>query len=254
MRETDGNSDGADPSLLFKDIKQPALQSSRLPEEIANRLGSAIRRGILKPGARLPTERDLCAELQVSRPVVREAISRLRSEGLVVTYQGKGVFVGEAGNRRFFRLPAEFGDQRADLFSILELWGAVTSMATELAAARRTTKDLKLIKQALLDMETAIREGQLGAEADFRFHQEIENATRNPLFASFSEFMSSRIQKLMHETRSNTAHFGGLPEEVQKEHVAIYEAIASRTPQLAYKAASRHVRNTETRLKQLYLT
>jgi GntR family transcriptional regulator, transcriptional repressor for pyruvate dehydrogenase complex len=254
MSGTDANANGADLSRLFKDIKLPMLQFSGLPDEIANRLGSAIRRGILRPGDRIATERSLCAELQVSRPVIREAISRLRSEGLVVTHQGKGVFVGETRNWSFFRLPAEFGDQRADLFSVLELWGAVSSMAAELAAERRTTKELKLIRQALLDMETAIREGQLGAEADFQFHQEIENAARNPLFASFSEFMSSRVQKLMHETRSNTAHFGGLPEEVQKEHVAIYEAIAGRKPQLAYKAANRHVRNTETRLRQLYLT
>jgi GntR family transcriptional repressor for pyruvate dehydrogenase complex len=254
MIETDENPVHHDLSHLFEDGKNPALQVSRWPEEIAKRLGSAIRRGILKPGDRLPTERKLCAEFRVSRPVVREAISRLRSEGMVETHQGKGVFVCEARNRSFFRLPAEIGDQRGDFLAILELWGAVTSTAAELAAGRRTLKQLKLIENALLDMEAAIREGRLGAEADFRFHQEIEQATQNPLFASFSEFMSSRVQKLMRGTRSNTAHFGGLPEEVQKEHVAIYEAIAQGKPQLAYKASIHHVRNSEQRLKKLFLT
>src|SRR3712207_2442687 len=83
------------------------LPPTNLTEELVRRLAAEIESGKLPPGAKLPTEREMMTATGVSRTVVREAISALRAQGLVVTRQGAGVFVSPEVERRPFRIDAE---------------------------------------------------------------------------------------------------------------------------------------------------
>ncbi|WP_189588072.1 winged helix-turn-helix domain-containing protein, partial [Mesorhizobium sp. M3A.F.Ca.ET.201.01.1.1] len=74
---------------------------------VAESLAEKIRSGQLQPGAQLPTEAELCAEYDVSRTAVREAVARLRSEGMVVPEQGRGMFVSQTPAPRNFSIPDE---------------------------------------------------------------------------------------------------------------------------------------------------
>ncbi len=224
-------------------------QPRNLPEEIAREIGAAIDGGELKPGERLPTERALCERYGVSRAVVREAISRLRSDGRIVTHQGKGIFVSEAGSRSSFRITVQGLGDDLELAQILEFLSAVECAATRLAAERRTEEDLERIGTALDAMRSALGAGELGAEEDFRFHQAIVDATRNPHFQTFSAYLEVQIRRLIRETRTNTSRFAGLADKVQGEHQAIFEAIAARDPVRAGVAAETHLRNAAARLK-----
>lgn len=221
-----------------------------LPEEIATDLSQRINSGEFVEGARLPSERDLSVQYSVSRPVLREALSHLKSDGLVEARAGSGVFV--TGNRevRFFRLPDVDIDATESLAQIMELMLAVEVSATRLAAQHRTAADLKIIRRELLGMEYAIASDRLGDEEDFAFHRAIVAATHNPHFMSLSKHLEKGTRNVILTSRTNTRmNLSVQLDAVQAEHQAIYQAIAECDPQAAAIAAEQHLKNATERAK-----
>ena len=106
--------------------------------------------------------------------------------------------------------------------------------------ARHTPEDLKKIRQALVGMEYAMVNDQLGDEEDYAFHQAIVAATHNPHFKSLNEYLDHSVRRLIREARSNTAAiYNELIQAVQDEHQAIFQAIQARDPVRAGEAAER---------------
>ena len=230
----------------------PFSRPSGLPDEIAKLLRSQILNGTLKPGDKLPTEQQLCRMFGVSRPVIREAISRLKYDGVLESFQGRGVFVKAYGGGSSFRIDEPNLNDKQELAHIIELLVAIEGAATGLSAARRREHELKAIKKTLDAMAKAIEEGRSGVDEDISFHRTIVEATRNPFFIALAAFLESRVRNLIRVARTNTARYEGLAYKVQEEHVAIYQAIEARDPEAAQAAAERHLRNAAARL-QLYL-
>lgn len=229
-------------------IAQESLK--RLPSEIASWLLQQIQAGNLAPGDQLPSERQLCEQFSVSRPVVREALSRLKSEGLIVTQQGRGAFVAEKVERQSFRLQDVALSEKAAQAHILELLATIEVAATRLAAQRRTEADLKKIRRGLIGLQYAILNDQLGDEEDYAFHHAIVDATQNPHFIALSEYLEHSVRRLIRQARSNTAaRYAHLIQDVQNEHQAIFNAIAAGDPDAAATAAETHLRNVGKRLK-----
>ncbi len=227
----------------------PLVRPLGLPDEIARLLRNEILKGTLKPGDKLPSEQQLCRMFGVSRPVVREAISRLKYDGVLESFQGRGVFVRGDGSGRSFRIDEPNLDDQSELAHVIELLVAIEGAATGLAAARRSKQELEAIKKALAAMATAIDKGLNGVDEDVTFHRTIVEATRNPFFIALVTFLESRVRNLIRAARTNTARYEGLAYKVQEEHEAIYEAIAAGDPDAAKAAAECHLRNAAGRLK-----
>lgn len=229
---------------------EPPKGRQALPDEIAGWLVDAIEKGSLAPGDRLPSERQLSGRFSVSRAVVREALSQLKNEGLIVVQQGRGAFVSERGRRQAFQLQRVSLEENAALAHVVELLVAIEVGASRLAAARRTDEDLKRVKRALVGMEYAIASERVGDEEDFAFHQAITDATRNPHFQTLNEYLENSVRRLIRRARTNTAsQDAALVQAVQEEHKAIYEGIASGDPDAAGAAAETHLRNAAIRLR-----
>lgn len=223
--------------------------SVHLPDEIANQLIHLIHSKHLIAGDRLPSERDLCEQFSVSRPVIREALSRLKSEGLVSIKRGVGVFVSARDPREAFKIKEVDIDEKASVTQVMELISTIEIAATKLAAARRSAEDLKKIRKCLLGMEYAIASDRLGDEEDFEFHQAIMVATHNPYFETLSQHLEHTARRMIRHLRSNTkSRHTNLIEAVQAEHQAIYNAISASDPVAAEKAARAHLENAEKRL------
>lgn len=222
-------------------------RGNSLPDEVARRLRATIESGEIKPGDRLPTQQELCESYGVSRPVVREAISLLKSEGLVISQQGRGQFVNPDG-ASVFRLEPRF-DDRENLAQMFEFLLSVEVAASELAAVRRSEAELEKIRQALHRLERAVASKASGVDEDMAFHSAILQATHNEYFIGFSEFLDTRVRRLIRAARSNTARHEGLVEQVQAEHVAIFEAIERGDREAARRAAGRHLENAAERLR-----
>src|ERR1700736_3981634 len=158
-------------SRLASTISTPASEPSRLPDRIYEEILEQIVSGKFSIGDRLPSENQIGSEYKVSRAVVREALSRLLADGVVVTRQGAGTFVHQKPGREFLRLAPIGGI--ADLMRCFEFRIALEGEAAALAAQRRREDDLKAIADAFDELNHINAAGQLGIQEDIRFHAAI---------------------------------------------------------------------------------
>ncbi len=233
----------AEPSTELSRITRPL----RLSEEVSGDLLRRIARGELKPGDRLPTEKALGEAFGVSRAVVREAIARLKADGLIETRQGSGAFVVEAPKTINLRFWQGAGPELDELRDIFELRAMVEGAVAELAAQRRDQNDLNTMAEHLQAMDEAMTAGRDGTEADDNFHIAMARATHNAYVSQLVEFLGrhfSDSRKLSwHGTRSELAH----PHEAQNEHRALFDAISCGNTEAARCCAQEHLRGAAGR-------
>ncbi len=216
--------------------KRPrARRSVSLAEDVALALRRQIQDGTLAPGQQLPTEARLTELYGVSRPIVREAISRLRTDGLVNTRQGVGAFVVDNPRASSFRLilPDDPDSAMEEIEQIAELMMVVEVGATELAARRRNDADVARIRQAYEAMNQALIEGKSGVDEDLAFHAAIVAATHNRHYVALADHLERSARRLIRTARTNSARHTGLAEQAHGEHTAIVEAICVGDPDAA---------------------
>lgn len=221
--------------------------SAGLSADIGAALEQRIRSGAYAPGARLPTEMALAAEFGVSRAVVREAVARLKADGLVASRQGSGMSVAARPDSGSFKLApgAPAGEALSHIF---ELRALVETGAAELAARRRTPADLAAMYAALQAMGEAVRQGDDGAEDDDVFHQAIAAATHNPEIRRFVSFLSAQFSESRRPTWDAAGHATGRAAAAQAEHERLYAAIAAGDAAAARQAAAGHLYQAAARV------
>jgi len=219
-----------------------------LPDEIARCLSEKINSGTLAPGDRLPTEAALAQSFGVSRNVVREAIARLKYDGLIETRQGAGAFVAAENAGRSFRIGPDRLLGSDDLRQIFELRLYVEMGAAALAARRRTRGQMARIRTALSAMRRAVETDGDGVLADTEFHHAIADAANNVYYRDFMIFLAERMRQSIAVARSNTAKSRGSPQ-VQKEHEAISAAIEAGDAEAASEAVRTHLVSAADRLR-----
>lgn len=220
--------------------------------ELVDSLGDRIRAGELKAGDKLPTEAAIMAAFEVSRTVVREAISKLQAAGLVETRHGIGTFVIGPGDGPSFKITPEQFSTLQDVIAVLELRIGLETEAAGLAAQRRTADNLAALRQALDAVIAAVEAGQDSVAADFQFHLEIARATQN---GHFTELMATLGAQIIPRARLEPA--GDMNAErlaymrrVNAEHESILDAIASQDAESARAAMRTHLSNSRERRRR----
>jgi DNA-binding FadR family transcriptional regulator len=222
-----------------------------LADELITRLTSEITSGKLAPGARLPTESEMIAATRVSRTVVREAVAALRADGLVVTRQGVGAFVAENA-RRPFKIKFDDLHSLREVLDVMELRTGVEVEAAGLAAERGTPAQLRRLTEGFEAISAAIRRGESGVAEDYAFHCSIADATGNPQFNRFLEYLGHFIIP-----RHTIPGGPGLRlsrsylDTCQKEHWQIVAAIRGHAVAKARAAMRRHLLNSRKRYQKL---
>ena len=232
-------------------LLRPIEAPRGLTAELVARLTADITSGKLPPGSRLPTEQQMIAATGVSRTVIREAVAALRADRLVVTRQGVGAFVAD-NVRRPFRVDFDEHSSLRDVLNVMELRSGVEVEAVGLAAERATAAQLKKIAERFSAVDAAIERGETAVDQDFAFHCEIADATGNPQFRRFLEYLGRFIiprntvwgQSTPLLGRANLATF-------QREHAQILSAIRARSVQQARSAMQRHLSNSQRRYQKL---
>ncbi|MDB6049887.1 MAG: transcriptional regulator, GntR family [Pseudomonas sp.] len=220
-----------------------------LADRITKLLAQQLRSGAYPVNARLPTEKAMVEEFGVSRTVIREAISRLKSEGLVETRQGSGTVVLDPRTSAAFRLTASASNPADGVLRIIELRCGIEAQMAALAATRRTASDLAEIKRALKEIDRAVAHGGDGVKEDLEFHMVISRATQNHYYTDLLGMLTRALHDAIRITRSNEARRADLTAEVHAEHNAIYAAILAGDPEAARAAALRHMESTVSRIK-----
>jgi GntR family transcriptional regulator, transcriptional repressor for pyruvate dehydrogenase complex len=223
-----------------------------LVTEIVDSLAASIREGHLVPGEKLPTEADIMARFDVSRTVVREALSKLQASSLVETRHGIGTFVLAAMDAGNFKITAESFATVDDVIAVLELRISLETEAAGLAAQRRTPANLVAMEAALQAFEAAIHKDSDGVPPDFQFHMEIARSTGNRHFADLMTYLGTMIIPRTRVNTTQNAPEGRLNylQRVHSEHDSIYNAIKNQDTEAARAAMRTHLSNSRERLRK----
>ncbi len=230
---------------------EPLAAPERLSDRVAGELARRIDSGELAPDQRLPTEQQLAGRFGVSRNVVREAVSRLKSMGLVVSRQGAGVFVAPREQARPLAFDPSVLQSLESVVQVVEVRRALEGEVAALAAQRITPAKARALRLALQRLDAAVEAGADGVEEDLAFHRSIAQATDNPQFERLLTFLEQYQRGAMRVTRTNEAMHGAFMQAVRREHEAIARAVTAGDANAARRAAVRHMVNAKGRIEGL---
>jgi GntR family transcriptional repressor for pyruvate dehydrogenase complex len=216
----------------------PTFVRERLYEQVADYIEELVSKGELRPGDKLPPERELAETLRVGRGVVREAVKVLAARGLVTVKPGLGTFISEVSTDaisghldRFFRLGNQSHSDLIELRQILEVEFAA------LAAERARPEDLEVMRRAIEEMDENIALAQSYIEADQVFHLAIARAARNEMFPLLIEAVAGYLEA----SRLMIFQVFGAPQRGQAWHRKLYDAIEQRDAGGARQAMREHM-------------
>ena len=232
-------------------LLQPLDAPRRLTAQVVARLTADITSGKLAPGARLPTEQEMIAATGVSRTVIREAVAALRADQLVITRQGVGAFVADRV-RRPFRVDFDEHSPLREVLNVMELRTGAEIEAAGLAAKRASATQIRKIGERYAAIEASIERGELAVDQDFAFHCAIADATGNPQFRRFLEYLGRFIipRRTVWGSSApadNRAHL----KLFQREHEQILRAIEAHAVEAARTAMQRHLVNSRMRYEKI---
>ncbi|WP_199824965.1 FadR/GntR family transcriptional regulator [Streptomyces maremycinicus] len=224
-----------------------AAPKGTVTQRAIERIKAMITDGSLEPGQRLPTERDLAAELGISRSSIREAIRALTVLGVLEARHGSGIYVTalNAGDLlETFGVVADLS-RGPRLVELLQVRRILESTATALAAARITPEELAAVEGHLAAMNATDDPEEILAH-DLEFHRVIARAAGNETMAAILEGLSSRTFRA--RVRRGYQEEGAFAR-TRREHAAIHRALAARDPEAARSAAAAHVGEVEEWLR-----
>ena len=232
-----------------------------LADEAHRQLLLQLEMNLWRVGDKLPPEKALSESLGVSRPIVREALARLKADGRIDTRQGAGAFVSDRNKIAAFRFAktrtgagsANTLTQEADVNDtaereMLELRQIVESGAAELAAIRRSECDIAAIRAAVDAMDGALAARGDGSDVDDAFHNAIAAATHNTQLTKFVEFVGAQFSASRKATWDHTGYGVGITEVGQGDHRAILKAIAAADAIKAKRLSHAHVQRAIDRV------
>jgi len=233
--------------LAMNAVLLPVDESGPLATQVYSRVVEAILRGDFGPSGKLPTESELATGFGVSRPTVREALSRLRADGVIASRRGAGSHV--------IRTPGSLAPTETPIKSLADIEryyafrSCVEGGAAAGAAEFRDASDLDLLRAAYDALNVAMESGQPGTEEDVRFHLAIARCSHNPFFVTTIETSVAPIRQFMELARHATDKKSlERVRTTQAEHLDIIDAIARRSPDDAVQAIRTHILNAKRRI------
>lgn len=234
------------------------MKPMRLPDHLAEQLETMINVRGLKPGDRLPAERQLAADMQVSRSSLREAIQKLVSHGRLVTRPGGGTYVQEAvpgwsDDAIVHPLKSLFKDNPDYRFDVLEIRHALEGAAAWHAAERATEEDKRHLR-ACFDETIAMHDSgdpMAEAHADARFHLAIAEASHNLVLAQVIRGLFDLLQSNISQNREKLYTLPKVFEPLSAQHRELLEAIVAGDAERARRSAHVHIDFVYTSLKSI---
>lgn len=230
-----------------------AVKRPKLSDVLYAELLEQIRTDRFAPDARLPSENQLADRFRVSRPIVREALARLRDEGFVVSRKGSGTYVATASSTPPTPRPVTGGaplmKSIADVQRFYQYRIVLEGEIAAEAAASADEQGIAEIERAAQGIEEAMHQGDGAVYEDYVFHSAIARATRNPYFIAALDAIQPALNYVIDLALSLT---GRDPERhdtvVAHDHRQILEAIRRHDPTAAREAMRRHIGRARDRV------
>lgn len=225
------------------------VHTEKLSQGVIRQIELLILRGILRPGERLPPERDLAERMDVSRPSLREALADLQDRGLLIARPNAGVYVAEV-------LGSAFSPALVDLFSrheeavidYIAFRRDMEGLAAERAARLASDTDLQVIAAIFTRMEAAHQKRDPSDEAalDAQFHMAIIEASHNVVMLHMMRSMFDLLRQGVFYNRQTMFRVRTTRGALLDQHRAINDALQSRDPAAARAAIDAHLGFVET--------
>lgn len=220
------------------------IAPEKLAQSVVRQIELLILRGILRPGERLPSERELSERLGVSRPSLREAVAELQGRGLLVSRPNAGIFVAEVLGSAFSpALVGLFSSHDEAVFDYISFRRDMEGLAAERAARLGSDTDLAVIGAIFQKMEAAHEKTDPGAEADLDagFHMAIIEASHNVVMLHMMRAMYDLLRKGVLYNRQMMFRNRTTRDQLLDQHRAILAALQGRDPQQARAAVEAHL-------------
>ncbi len=220
------------------------IQAEKLSTSVVRQIEGLILRGILRPGERLPSERELSDRLAVSRPSLRDAIAELQEQGLLASRAGSGIYVAEVLGSAFSpALTRLFATHDEAVFDYLSFRKDMEGLAAERAARMASDSDLKVI-QVIFDKMVAAHEkrnAEKEAALDAQFHTAIIEASHNIVMLHMMRSMFDLLREGVFYNRQVMFKQHTTREALLDQHRAINDALQARDPARARAAIEAHL-------------
>jgi DNA-binding FadR family transcriptional regulator len=232
-------------------VAKVAGQRPRLSDVLYTDLLREINSGRYSAGSRLPSETEFSTQFGVSRPTVREALGRLRKEGVIRSRKGSGSYVSASSQAG---APVMSGTNRtvSSIADVQRLYQYRISLEGEIAciaAQNRSDGDIDVLLAATEALARSVDENSDGTDEDIAFHRAIAIASGNSFFVEALDRIVADMQFIVRLARTLLM---GRPvkniETVQKEHKLVVEAIRNRDPEAARERMRFHIGTAQARL------
>lgn len=216
------------------------IQRTTLCTTVADKLAAMIEKQKLKPGERLPPERELAELFKVSRSTVREAVKTLESRGLLEGRQGDGTFIRQQsleGLVRWSGAPISVSEHEVN--QLYEVRDLIEPGIVALAAARISQRDLRSLRWMLDRHAQRLRDERYTSADDSAFHYRVAAATENPVLIHLLRGVMDVLDRVR-DSALRAATGGGLRISLER-HEAIYEALAAHDAGQAQRVMTEHL-------------
>lgn len=222
-----------------------STRHTRIYKEITGRIRDLANSAMLRPGDRLPPERQLAELFQVSRNSVREAIKSLEQQGVLVSRPGSGTFVADQSEANLTQaLERAFLRERHRLSDIFELRLLLEPQIAFLAAQRITDSECRRLDEMIAQQELALDASNVYREHDQAFHDFIAACTGNQAIGRLME----QIQDMLIESRDEALQSRRRCEDSFAGHTRLAQALRDHDPDRAREAMTLHLRQTQQHL------
>jgi GntR family transcriptional repressor for pyruvate dehydrogenase complex len=228
---------------MFRSVKR-----QRVSDEIVDQVRALISEGVLKPGDRLPPERELIREFGVSRPSLREALKSLVAQGFLEVKQGDRTFVKSITSEKLqdpLSLLLKADTQK--IFDLIEVRKAMEAWGAFHAAQRGSEEDIKRLEGIVGEMKEALGEGKSWEKQDADFHLAIAQATHNTI----QTHIMFTIYDLLRESVARVFKDQRKAKKLFQQHYRIFSAIKNRSPEKARERILEHLNYVESEVKVL---
>lgn len=224
------------------------LKRTRLYEEIVRQITNLINKGSLKPGDRLPTERELAVQLNVSRTAIREALRSLEMMGFIESKVGEGTFIKEITlNNVIDPFSSILFQDKKLMVELIEVRLLLESEIAKLAARRINADKIADIERSLDLMEKEIAEGGIGIKGDNEFHNALARAAENIAMSKILNMCGD----LLNSTREAALKSMKDTRIGLKQHRGIFEAVRVGDEGKAAESMKRHLQEAYKNIQEI---
>jgi GntR family transcriptional repressor for pyruvate dehydrogenase complex len=228
-----------------------SVTKQSIPDSVSMQIQQLIAKRKLKAGDKLPSQRDLAAQLGVGRPAIREALKRLEAMGIVKVQHGKSSTIEKVDLGTIMGNVSSLLELAPiDVLQLLEAKEIIEFKCSELASQRATENDLAEMKGYLEEMQKNKSNPKVHAEADYLFHFTIVKAAGNPFIIEIMKVLGKMIERAIEETAIEDDSAGR--EKAMRYHRSLYRAIAQKDGKKAAEVLHKHSSESRGRYEMMH--